>query len=150
MEDKKMLVAAIENGTVIDHIPNERLFDVVNMLHLSEMKSAVTVGFNLKSAELGTKSIIKIADRFFTDEELNQLSAVTPNVTLCVIRNYKVVEKRTVEMPEELVGIVRCTNPKCITNNEPMSTRFREVHPGFLRCCYCNKDVARAEVKIVE
>ena len=150
MEDKKLLVAAIENGTVIDHIPNERLFDIVNMLHLSQSKSAVTIGYNLKSAHMGSKSIIKIADRFFTDEELNQRSAVAPNVALCIIRNYRVAERRTVQVPDGLVGIVRCPNLKCITNNEPMNTRFREVHKGYLRCCYCNKDVPRAEVKVVE
>lgn len=147
-----MMVAAIENGTVLDHIPSERLFDVVSMLHLDKMKTAITIGFNLKSAVMGEKSIIKIAGKYFTDEELNQLSAVAPNITLCVIRDYEIIEKRTVSMPEELVGIVRCPNPKCITNNEPMRTRFRATHEGsnMLRCCYCNKDVRLSDVKIVE
>jgi aspartate carbamoyltransferase regulatory subunit len=101
---------------------------------------------------MGTKSIIKIADKYFTDEELNQLSAVAPNITLCVIKDYEIIEKRTVVMPEELVGIVQCPNPKCITNNEPMKTRFRSVAQGndILRCCYCNKDVELRDVRIVE
>lgn len=146
--NRELMVAAIENGTVIDHIPSERLFDVVNLLHLEMMKTAVTVGYNLQSREMGTKSIIKIADKFFTDEELNQLSVVAPNVTLCIIRDYNVVEKRTVTMPEELVGIVRCPNPKCITNNEPMLTRFRAHGADMLRCQYCNRDVALAQVQV--
>ena len=98
------MVAAIENGTVLDHIPNERLFDVVSMLHLDQMSNAITIGFNFKSAVMGCKSIIKIADKYFTNEELNQLSAVAPNITLCVIKDYEIIEKRTVVMPDELVG----------------------------------------------
>ena len=150
MKRDKLLVAAIENGTVIDHIPSNRLFDVINLLHLEKMKTAVTVGFNLKSADIGHKSIIKVADKFFTDEELNQLSIVAPNVTLCIIRNYDIVEKRTVVMPELLVDTVKCSNPKCITNNEPMQTRFRAIgaNGDILRCCYCNRDIPRSEVKV--
>ena len=147
-----MMVAAIENGTVLDHIPSERLFDVVSMLHLEKMGNAITIGFNFKSAVMGTKSIIKIADKYFTDEELNQLSAVAPNITLCVIKDYEIIEKRMVVMPEELVGIVQCPKPKCSTNNEPMKTRFRSVAQGhnILRCSYCNKDVELKDVRIVE
>ena len=73
MNKKEMMVAAIENGTVLDHIPSDRLFDVVSMLHLDKMSNAITIGYNLKSAVMGRKSIIKIADKYFTDEELNQL-----------------------------------------------------------------------------
>ena len=147
-----MMVAAIKNGTVLDHIPSERLFDVVSMLHLEKMSNAITIGYNLKSAVMGSKSIIKIADKFFTDIELNQLSAVAPNITMCVIKDYEIIEKRTVVMPEELVGIVQCPNPKCITNNEPMKTRFRSVGEGkdILRCSYCNKDVELKDVTVVE
>lgn len=147
-----MMVAAIENGTVLDHIPSERLFDVVSLLHLDKMSNAITIGYNLKSAAMGTKSIIKIADKYFTPEELNQLSVVAPDITLCVIKDYEIIEKRPVIMPEELVGIVRCPNPKCITNNEPMRTRFRSVTADkeVIRCCYCNRDVKRTDVRIVE
>lgn len=152
MNKKEMMVAAIENGTVLDHIPSDRLFDVVSMLHLDKMGNAITIGYNLKSAVMGKKSIIKIAGKYFTDEELNQLSAVAPNITLCVIKDYEIIEKRTVVMPDELQGIVLCPNPKCITNNEPMKTRFRSVGTGknILRCCYCNKDVELSDVRIME
>ncbi len=152
MNKKEMMVAAIENGTVLDHIPSERLFDVVSMLHLDKMGNAITIGFNLKSAAMGSKSIIKIADKYFTAEELNQLSVVAPDITLCVIKDYEIIEKRPLTMPDEVVGIVRCPNPKCITNNEPMRTRFRSVatDKGIIRCCYCNRDVERTDVRVVE
>ena len=136
MKRQELLVAALQNGTVIDHIPSAKLFKVISVLHLENMKTAVTVGFNLKSKKMGHKSIIKIADKFFTDEELNQLSVITPNVTLAIIRDYEVVEKKEVKMPEELYDIVKCANPKCITNNEPMRTHFHvlDKETGILQC----------------
>lgn len=151
MKHQEMQVAAIENGTVIDHIPSEKIFQVVNLLHLDKIKTPVTVGFNLKSKKMGKKSIVKVADKFFSDEELNQLSVITPNVTLCIIRDYEVVEKKTVTMPEELTGIVKCSNPKCISNNEPMLTRFHVLNKeeGILQCHYCNKEIALNLVKLL-
>ena len=91
MNREELLVAAIENGTVIDHIPTSKVFEVVNLLHLSEVKTSIMVGWNLKSHKMGRKSIIKIADKYFSDSELNQLSVVAPNVSLCVIKDYQVV-----------------------------------------------------------
>ena len=73
MKKKELLVAAIENGTVIDHIPADKLFQVVSLLHLENVTSAVTIGYNLESKDMGRKSIIKIADKYFSDEELNRL-----------------------------------------------------------------------------
>ena len=140
MKQESQLVVAIKNGTVIDHIPSAKLFEVVNLLHLQDVRdSAIIVGYNLKSKKFGHKSLIKVFDKFFTDAELNQLSVVAPNVTLCIIRDYEVVEKKSVTLPEELRGIVRCNNPKCITNNEPMQTVFHvsDRENGLLRCHYC-------------
>lgn len=151
MKRQELIVSALDHGTVIDHIPCDRLFEVINLLHLEQMTSKVTIGYNLKSGKMGTKSIIKIADRFFTDEELNQLSVVAPDVTLAIIRDYEVVEKRQVSMPKELRGIVVCNNPKCITNNEPMPTLFHLVEdkPSFVRCHYCNHEQDIKQVKLV-
>ncbi len=148
MKKKELLVAAIENGTVIDHIPADKLFQVVSLLHLENVTSAVTIGYNLESKDMGRKSIIKIADKYFSDEELNQLAVVCPDLTLCIIRDYDIVEKKRVTLPSELVGIVRCSNPKCITNNEPMPTRFH-VSGTVLTCHYCNNAIELNKVKLV-
>lgn len=126
-KNKEMQVAAIENGTVIDHIPAEKTYQVAQLLNLKEMSTPVTIGYNLPSKKIGKKGIIKVADKFFTDEEINRLSVVAPKIVLSVIRDYEVVEKKTVETPDELRGIVKCNNPKCITNNEPMATVFNVV-----------------------
>ena len=151
MKRQELQVAALENGTVIDHIPSSKIFEVISLLHLENVSSSVTIGINLKSKKMGQKSILKISDRFFTDEELNQLSVVTPNVSLAIIRDFEVVEKNHVKMPEELIGIIKCDNHKCITNNEPMRTHFHvlDKENGILQCRYCNREVTLNNVKLI-
>lgn len=148
---QELLVAALENGTVIDHIPSENLFTVVSLLGLEHMDNYITIGFNLESKKLGRKGIIKIANKFFCDEEINRISVVAPSVRLNIIRNYAVVEKREVEMPDELKGIIKCANPKCITNNEPMSTLFQVMDKEncVLKCHYCEKEQRKEEFTII-
>lgn len=148
---QELQVAALENGTVIDHIPSTKLFHVVHLLRLEEMTSAITIGYNLKSAKMGAKAIIKVSDKFFSDEELNRLALVAPNVTLCIIRNYEVVEKKQVCLPQEIKGLVKCSNPKCITNNEPMPTRFTVVdaEAGTIKCHYCNHEEEFDRIKLL-
>jgi aspartate carbamoyltransferase regulatory subunit len=148
---EELKVSALQNGTVIDHIPSDKLMAVIALLHLEDIKTPVTVGYNLKSQKMGKKSLVKIADKFFSDEEINQLSVVAPNVSLCIIRDYEVVEKKQVKMPDELHNIVRCANPKCITNNEPMKTWFDVVdkNKGIIKCHYCEKEQSLEKAKLV-
>jgi aspartate carbamoyltransferase regulatory subunit len=148
---QELQVAAIEQGTVIDHIPTDKLFSVVSLLGLEHMTNKITIGFNFDSEKLGKKGIIKIADKFLTEDEWNRLSVVAPHVVMSIIRDYEVVEKHNVEMPSELRGIVKCANPKCITNNEPMQTLFHVVDKEncVLQCHYCEKELKREEIKIL-
>jgi aspartate carbamoyltransferase regulatory subunit len=138
----KLLVAALENGTVIDHIPSHLVFTIVDLLGLRDLQSSVTIGYNLNSNKLGSKGIIKVANKFFTDEEISRLSVAAPNVVLNIIHDYEVMEKKTVVIPDELHGIVRCPNPKCICNNEPMQTFFHVIdkESRLLKCHYCEKE----------
>lgn len=150
-ENKQALqVAALRNGTVIDHIPSEKLFTIVRLLGLEHMKNNITIGFNLESKKLGRKGIIKIADKFFCDEEINRISVVAPHVKLNIIRDYEVVEKKTVTLPDELVGLVKCNNPKCITNNEPMPSRFEVIdkEKGTIKCRYCERKINKEDIII--
>ena len=148
MAKNEMLVAAIENGTVIDHITSEKTYQVAQLLGLQNLETPVTIGYNLLSKKLGKKGIIKVADKFFTDEEISRLSVVAPNIVLNIIHDYEVVEKKTVVTPEEIKGIVKCNNPKCITNNEPMATYFH-VADGILTCHYCEKEQDINKVELV-
>ena len=142
MNKKERLVAAIENGTVIDHIPAEKTYQVAALLELQNLITPVTIGNNYPSKKVGKKGIIKVSDKFFTDEEISRLSVVAPKIVLNIIRDYEVVEKKTVDTPDELRRIVNCNNPKCITNNEPVSTIFNVVdkEQGILKCHYCDKE----------
>ena len=150
MNKKERLVAAIENGTVIDHIPAEKTFQVVNRLELQNLSTPVTIGYNFSSSKVGCKGIIKVSDKFFTDDEISRLSVVAPNIILNIIHDYEVVEKKQVITPDELRGIVKCNNPKCITNNEPVSTIFNVVdkEAGTLKCHYCDKEQQMDKVEL--
>lgn len=141
MTKKELQVSAIENGTVIDHIPAGKLFDVINVLGIASMDNAMTFGTNLKSSKLGKKAIIKIWDKFLENEEVNKLALVAPSAKINIIRDYDVVEKKRVNVPEKVEGIVKCMNPKCITNQEKVRTKFTVVNdsPIILKCHYCEK-----------
>lgn len=148
--DKALQVSAIKEGTVIDHIPAERLFDVINILGLYNSPDMITFGTNLYSKRLGKKGIIKVANRHFKGKEIDKIALIAPHAKLNIIKNYEVVEKRLVEIPEEIISIVKCFNPKCITNNEKIETRFQVIckNPIELKCHFCEKITYEKEVVI--
>ncbi|NLO69187.1 MAG: aspartate carbamoyltransferase regulatory subunit [Bacteroidales bacterium] len=152
MQDKKELkVSAIRNGTVIDHIPSQNLFSVINILGLNKIGTQVTFGFNLESKKLGKKAIIKVADKFFEDDEINKISLVAPDAKLNIIRDYQVVKKRVVSVPDEITAIAKCMNPKCISNHEDITTRFDVIQkkPIQLKCLYCEKITDQHHLEII-
>ena len=118
IKKEELAVAALENGTVIDHIPTQSLFKVVNLLGIKNLTSSVTIGFNLDSKKCG----------------------------------YEVVDKHTVTLPDDIVGIVKCGNPKCITNNQPVDTHFHVMERGenvVLKCHYCERSFKDDEIEII-
>lgn len=147
---KELAVAALRNGTVIDHIPSDMLFKAVKILGIENLNTHVTIGNNLDSRKLGTKGIIKVADTFFPEATLNRIALIAPHAKVNIIRDFEVVEKHTVTLPDEIVDIVRCPNRKCITNNEPMRTRFNVIDRDdvTIRCRYCGKIVKSADATI--
>lgn len=147
---KELAVAALRAGTVIDRVPCDALFKAVRILGIEKMKNHVTIGNNLFSHRLGTKGIIKVADVEFPEDVLNRIALIAPNAKINIIRDYEVAEKRLVSLPDEIVGIVRCGNPKCITNNEPMRTRFSVIdrEDVTIRCHYCGHTVKAGEAQI--
>lgn len=148
---KELAVAALRNGTVIDHIPSRSLFRAVHILGIEGMENGVTIGNNLPGSSMGRKGIIKVDGVEFDRDVLNRIAVVAPSATINIIRDYDVAEKHAVELPETLIGTVRCPNPKCITNNEPMDTRFdvTERSTPILRCHYCNHCVSGADAEII-
>lgn len=151
MEQKELKVNAIKNGTVIDHIPADNLFKVISILGLDSFDNQMTFGTNLDSCKLGKKSIIKVADKYFEDDEINKIALVAPQAKLNIIRDFEVVEKRIVTIPDEVVGYVKCFNPKCVTNHQPITTKFRVVNkqPLEFKCHYCEKITLENQMEIL-
>ena len=142
MTRKELVVSALENGTVLDHIPADNVYKALDILNLKGVESQITIGINLASKIYGRKGIIKIADKFFEDEELNKLALIAPKATVNIIRDFKVVEKKKLVMPEEIHGVAKCRNPKCVTNHQPVKTWFKTIDNGneiSLLCHYCEK-----------
>ena len=148
--DKALKVSAIKNGTVIDHIPANSLFNVISILRLENCQEMITFGANLDSDKLDKKAIIKVANRYFKDYEVDKISLIAPNAKLNTIKDYDVVEKREVEIPDSIKGIAKCFNPKCITNHEHIITRFNVVNksPIELKCMYCEKITGSNQIVI--
>ena len=151
MNDKKLQVSAIKDGTVIDHIPANNLFKVINILNLDKVETQMTFGSNFESEKLGSKAIIKLSDVFFADNDINKIALVAPEAKLNIIKDYKVVEKKIVEVPDNIKGIAKCMNPKCITNHEKITTKFSVVSKKevAIKCHYCEKitDAEHMEIK---
>jgi aspartate carbamoyltransferase regulatory subunit len=150
-ESKQMSVSAIQNGTVIDHVPASSLFKVIQILGLDRIDNQITFGTNLESKKLGRKAIIKITGVYFENEDINRIALVAPDAKLNIIRDYEVVEKKVVEVPDNIVGIAKCMNPKCITNFESVTTRFRVVSKKnvALKCHYCEKITNQENMQII-
>lgn len=149
-EKKELAVAALRNGTVIDHIPSESLFKAVEMLGIANLDKSVTIGFNLASRRLGRKGIIKIADVELSSETVSRIAILAPTAVINTIRDYRVVEKRPVALPEEIVDQIVCNNPKCVTRNQPIPTRFNVVDRGpvRVRCHYCGHEAVGDQIVI--
>lgn len=153
VNEKHMEVRAIENGTVIDHIPASSLFKIIDILQLEKETHRITFGTNLESKRMGAKAIIKINDRYCRPEEINRIALVAPMAKVNIIKDYEVIEKLDVEVPTHVEGFVKCANPKCITNLQPVKTAFGVVKDGeqiALICRYCEKTTYQSQLEIIK
>ncbi len=143
-ENEGLLVRRIKNGTVIDHIAPGEALNVVKILGITgTTQEALSIATNVQSGNMGRKDIVKLTNRELSKEEVNRIALISPNATINIVRNFKVVEKKGVEIPRLIEGIVRCPNPGCISNtSEPIRSRF-EVLPKGLHCCYCDWVITR-------
>lgn len=152
MENNKrteLQVSAIENGTVIDHISQGVVQQVLKTLGLEDCTDQIYMGANLESKKMGRKGLIKVANRFFEHEELNKIALIAPLATIIEIRDFEVSNKTKVSIPNEIEGFVKCFNPKCITNIEDVKTRFYVIDKEDikLRCHYCEKITAKKNIE---
>lgn len=150
MENKKeILVPAIENGTVIDHIPTSATYQVIHILGLDKYEDQVLIGNNLDSQKYGRKGIVKIKNKYLTDEQLGMVALVAPKATVIFIKNFEVERKVQVEIPDHIDNVIKCVNPVCITNSEVIPTRFDVVDKSNLKlkCHYCEKITTKDSIK---
>lgn len=138
---KGMRVRPIKHGTVIDHITAGQALNVLRILGISGTSTAVvSVAMNVPSGAMGLKDIVKVEDRELEQEEVDRISLIAPNATINIIRDFGVIEKYRVDLPERLDGVIKCANPNCISNTrEPVISKFAvNKKPVELRCIYCD------------
>ena len=150
MSDKELRVSKIKDGTVIDHISGGYALDVVKILGITgREKRVMTIAINVPSKRFKVKDIVKIEGRALNSQEVNRIALVAPHASINIIRNYSVVEKLEVKLPQVIEGTVTCVNPACISNSEePVSTRFyvKSEEPLMLKCHYCGYILEKADV----
>ncbi|MBN2042820.1 MAG: aspartate carbamoyltransferase regulatory subunit [Candidatus Aenigmarchaeota archaeon] len=148
---KELKISAIREGAVIDHISPENAFKVVEILNLKDKDDIVMVGVNLQSKKIGKKGVIKIGNSFPTKEEIDKIALIAPEANLNIIKDYNVISKERVKIPDVLEVIIRCANPKCITNAENHKTKFYvlEKSPLRMRCHYCERIMEAADIELV-
>jgi len=141
LDSKTLRVSKIKDGTVIDHISSGHALDVIKILGITgSREGVVTIAMNVPSKRLGTKDIVKIEGRELNPQEVDKIALVAPHATINIIRGYKVVEKKNVELPMMIRNIIKCTNPACISNsNEPVQPKFyvETEEPLSVKCHYC-------------
>jgi aspartate carbamoyltransferase regulatory subunit len=142
-------VEAIVNGTVIDHIPGAMTLKVANLL--AGEHDQVSIGMNLRSARLGRKGVVKISGRELDERTLSRLALIAPSATVSIIRDYQVVHKSTVPMPQLFEDIARCANPNCVTNHEKWSSRLEVIaqEPLRVRCVYCERGIDATDLTLM-
>jgi len=141
----ELRVKPIKNGTVIDHIAGGQALNVLKILGISGTTEAtVSVVMNVDSGKLGKKDIVKVEDRELKEEEVNRIALIAPDATINIIRDFLVIEKHLVDLPDLIIGVVRCQNPSCISNTEePIKSRMlvKTKNPVILRCVYCEQPI---------
>jgi len=141
---KELKVPLIKNGTVIDHITAGNAVMVLHILGIPKSSSStVSVAMNVQS-KYGKKDIVKVENRELDPKEVNKIALISPKATINIIRDYEVVKKHKVKLPDEIIGLVTCSNPTCVSNvkNEPVESRFKVIckDPARIKCYYCERE----------
>ena len=136
-ETKEIRLTPISNGTVIDHLPPGTALKIIEILKV-EPKDAASIAINTESRSTGRKDLIMLENRFLNEQEIEKIGLIAKNATLNTIKNRKVAEKTKIGIPKKVSGIIKCINPKCITNAEPINTKFYiKNEPLEATCYYC-------------
>ena len=144
---KSLKVKPIENGTVIDHINKGKALKVYKVLNIDKNQT-VTIAMNVSSEKNEKKDVLKIEGIELSKEDVNKISLISPNATINIIKDGVVVRKFKVEIPDTIEGILKCTNPNCITQIENIAGKVKveEKEPLKIRCAYCEKFLNSIEI----
>ncbi len=152
-ELNQLLVRRIKEGTVIDHIASGKAFNVLKTLNITGKDgNIVTVALNVPSTKKEKKDIIKVENKFLENDDTNKIALISPNATINIIKNYRVAEKRKIQVPDYISGIFKCSNINCISNEE------KEISPTIividktkiiLKCKFCARLIDINEIEEV-
>jgi aspartate carbamoyltransferase regulatory subunit len=147
---KGLIVRLIKDGTVIDHIPPGKGIKIAELLNLFNQDSVVIIGQNLESTKYGKKDIIKVENRFLKSEEYNKISLIAPYATINIIKNYEIVEKKKVVIPDVLEDVALCNNANCISNKEPVPSKLYVIskEPLIVMCHYCGYEFSGENIRL--
>jgi aspartate carbamoyltransferase regulatory subunit len=150
-EISEMKVSKIRDGTVIDHVPAGRALDVLRLLNLTGKEGfIISLVMNVPSKKFGKKDIVKVEGLELEAKQVNKLALIAPTATINIIRNYEVVDKKRVKLPDRIIGILQCQNPNCITRKErePVIPNFIVISmkPLIVQCEYCGRLMNESEV----
>ena len=151
MEQSELMVRRIKEGTVIDHIDEGKGIQVLDALRIDGKDgSLITIALNVPSGKSKKKDIIKVENKFLKDDDTNKIAIISPKATINIIKNYKLIEKRRVALPNEIDRIFRCTNPDCITNSTEHIESVMDLinkEGMILKCRYCARILDVNEIK---
>ena len=139
-----MIIGQIKDGIVLDHITAGKAMDIYNVLKLSDLDCSVALIKNASSEKLGKKDIIKIGT--LLDIDLDVLGYIDPNITVNIIRDGKVDKRYHLWLPERIVGVIKCKNPRCITSVEVNAVhefRLADKEKKIYRCIYCEHQASK-------
>ena len=143
-------VAALRRGTVVDHLSPGMALKALQLIGVPS-RDAALIGVNLFSEKMGRKDILKLENLDLTDHQIERLAVLGPNASVCFIREYEVVRKVLVTLPERISGVLRCLNPNCITNHDRLETKFdvERRSPTLVRCHYCERLIRESEFELL-
>ena len=151
MVQSELMVRRIKEGTVIDHIDEGKGLQVLDALRIDGKDgSLITVALNVPSGKSKKKDIIKVENKFLKDDDTNKIAIIASKATINIIKNYKLIEKRRVSLPNEIDRIFRCTNPDCITNSTEHIESVMDLIDKdgmILKCRYCARILDVNEIK---
>jgi aspartate carbamoyltransferase regulatory subunit len=150
LSETVLYVSKIKNGTVIDHITCGHALDVVKILGITgREKKVVTIAINVPSKRFKIKDIVKVEGRELNPPEVHKIALLAPHATINIVRDFRVVEKQRVKIPNVIEDMIKCANPACISNsNEPVQAKFyvESEDPLLLKCHYCGYIMEKKDV----